>query len=780
MTLPVYICSIAKNEEKHVRRWAESAREADGIFLLDTGSSDNTIAIAKECGVTVFEKTYDKWSFAVARNDLRDMLPDHDAWLVNLDLDEVLIPNWREYWKNIPNNATRLRYRYIWNWNADGTPGVEYHGDKIVRRHSHKWVNKVHEVNVTREGYEEIQHFLPGFEIHHHADITKSRGSYLPLLLEDVAENPNNDRNTYYAARELFFYNRYEEATELFKRHLTMPESVWPPERAWSMRYMAKMHPGQAEHWHLRACAEYPTGAEVWTDLAKYYYEKRDWAGMYFAAKRALGCELYKGLYLTEPDAYGWWPQDLAALSAYNLGLYKEAIHHGRIAHELNPSDERVKNNLFFYKNKLSSATVVIPTKSNFEGLDAVIKQLMSDNKVAKIVVVADGKETFDQLDFVPASVTKAFVERGSGIHRMWNIGMMYAKPGSHVFFLNDDVSLAENCVTELVAALDEDESIGLVSPQYSQVLSLFDIETKTTCRGRYDGTGGIAGFAMMLAADLVPYFVFDEKMKWWWGDDLLVDWVCKIAERRCVITKRTSCLHYHSQTIKNNPPENFAAIVENDKLIYERASRHFDDALPLKAEIYFNNLPSMTHRGAIDIHEHLLTLRNLATECEHVTEFGTRFGISTAALICGQPDKVVTYDLNAQFFEPYRFETEALAQTAGVEFQTVEGDVLGVDIEETELLFIDTFHTYNQLTAELSKHSRKVKKYIVLHDTVTYGTRDEEPYDNGMVSTYLDGLQRASTGLWMALEDFLEGNADWKLDIHYENNNGLTVLKRM
>jgi len=351
--LPVYVCSIAKNEAAHVRRWAESAKDADGIFMLDTGSSDETIAIAKECGVTVFEKTYDKWSFAVARNDLRDMLPDHDAWLINLDLDEVLIPNWREHWKDIPDIATRVRYRYIWNWKPDGTPGVEYHGDKIVRRHSHKWVNKVHEVNVVCEGYEEIQHFLPGFEIHHHADNTKSRGSYLPLLLEDVAENPDNDRNTYYCARELFFYGRHEEATALFKRHLTMPQSVWPPERAWSMRYLAIMNPNEAEQWLLRACGEYPTGAEVWTDLAKHYYGKQNWAGMYYAAKRALDCQMYKGLYLTEPDAYGWWPHDMVALAAHNINVDFEAYVHGCIAAELSPEDERLKKNLEFYAERI-------------------------------------------------------------------------------------------------------------------------------------------------------------------------------------------------------------------------------------------------------------------------------------------------------------------------------------------------------------------------------------------------------------------------------------------
>lgn len=353
MTLPVYVCSIAKNEAKHVRRWAESAKDADGIFLLDTGSTDDTVAIARECGVTVFEKTYERWSFAVARNDLREMLPDHDAWLVNLDLDEVLIPNWREYWKDIPDLANRIRYRYIWSWREDGTPAVEYHGDKLVRRHSHKWINKVHEVNTIQEGFVETQHFLPGFEIHHHADNTKSRSNYLPLLLEDVAENPNNDRNVYYCARELFFHGRFEEATTLFKRHLAMPESVWPPERAWSMRYLAMMNPDEAEQWHLRACAEYPAGAEVWTDLAKYYYNKQKWAGMYYAAKRALECQHTKGLYLTEPDAYGYWPHDMAALAAHNIPVDYEALVHGVIALELNPTDERLKKNVEFYAERV-------------------------------------------------------------------------------------------------------------------------------------------------------------------------------------------------------------------------------------------------------------------------------------------------------------------------------------------------------------------------------------------------------------------------------------------
>ena len=570
MTLPVYVCSIAKNEAKHVRRWAESAKGADAIYMLDTGSDDDTVAIARECGVIVFEKKYDDWSFARARNDLREMLPDHDAWLINLDLDEVFKDGWRDHWKDIPNEANRIRYRYIWNWKADGVPGVEYHGDKLVRRHSHKWVNKVHEVNVTQEGFVETQHFLPNFEIWHHADNTKSRSNYLPLLLEDIAENPNNDRNTYYGARELFFNGLIEQATALFKRHLVMPESIWPPERAWSMRYLATMHPDEAEYWLLRACGEYPNGAEVWTDLAKYYYKIENWIGMYFAAKRAVTIPYSAGLYLTEPDAYGWWPNDMVALAAHRIGLTNEALKYGEIAVNLNPTDQRLKDNLFFYKKALTGVTVVIPTKSNINGLTTLISALMGSDSMFRVVVVGDGTETKKMLQALPNSIIKTYVPRGSGISAMWNHGMQLANPGDHVLFLNDDVTINTSTVSGLIAALAEDSRIGLVCPKYAGDSNV-DIVSQTTCRGRYDGTGGISGFAMMLASDLVPHFRFDERMMWWYSDDDLVNWVNKKANRLCVISAKARCTHGHSVTIANDPPDNFNKQVEIDRQLYEQ-----------------------------------------------------------------------------------------------------------------------------------------------------------------------------------------------------------------
>jgi hypothetical protein len=151
----------------------------------------------------------------------------------------------------------------------------------------------------------------------------------------------------------------------------------------------------------------------------------------------------------------------------------------------------------------------------------------------------------------------------------MWNLGLSLADADSHVAFINDDVSLDNDCMSSLCAALDEDERIGLVCPKYAGDSDV-DIVSHGVCQGRYDGTGGMAGFCMMLANDLVPQWQFDERMKWWYGDNDLVNWVNITKGRLCVISGKTRCLHAHSQTITNDPPANFAELVYIDKIIFE------------------------------------------------------------------------------------------------------------------------------------------------------------------------------------------------------------------
>ena len=91
--LKINVYAIAKNEEQFVKRWVNSMKEADNIYVLDTGSTDNTVKLLKELGVKVEVKEINPWRFDVARNESLKLIPKDADICISLDLDEVLIPN---------------------------------------------------------------------------------------------------------------------------------------------------------------------------------------------------------------------------------------------------------------------------------------------------------------------------------------------------------------------------------------------------------------------------------------------------------------------------------------------------------------------------------------------------------------------------------------------------------------------------------------------------------------------------------------------------------------
>jgi len=342
----VGVYAIAKDEAAFVERWARSAEEADYRLILDTGSSDATVTLARDLGVDVKVHSFSPWRFDEARNLSLAMLPADADLCIALDLDEVLQPGWRDALEKAAEEGwTRPRYLYTWSWNDDGSPGLTYYGDKIHSRKGYRWKHPVHEVLVP-DGIEERQGVVD-LEIHHHPDSTKSRGQYLPLLELAVREDPEDDRNAFYYARELYYYGRREEAVQEFLRHLGLPKATWAPERARSMRFLAELLPGAREAWLLRACGECPNRREPWVDLAQHYYETGNWAGCFSAASRALGISHRPVEYLSEPHAWGAKPWDLAALAAYHLGL--DAVGLGKEALSRAPEDERLRGNLDWY-----------------------------------------------------------------------------------------------------------------------------------------------------------------------------------------------------------------------------------------------------------------------------------------------------------------------------------------------------------------------------------------------------------------------------------------------
>ena len=87
--MKVCVYAISKNEEKFVHRWVESMKEADEIYVLDTGSTDSTVALLEEAGVHVTVEEFNPWRFDVARNRSLELVPDDCDICVCTDLDEV-------------------------------------------------------------------------------------------------------------------------------------------------------------------------------------------------------------------------------------------------------------------------------------------------------------------------------------------------------------------------------------------------------------------------------------------------------------------------------------------------------------------------------------------------------------------------------------------------------------------------------------------------------------------------------------------------------------------
>ncbi len=163
------------------------------------------------------------------------------------------------------------------------------------------------------------------------------------------------------------------------------------------------------------------------------------------------------------------------------------------------------------------------------------------------------------------------------------------------------------------------------------------------------------------------------------------------------------------------------------------------------------------------DINEHLPVLKDYASRSKLVTEFGVRGVVSTWALIAGRPDRVTSYDLTSPGDEML-CQIRSVAAEVGVAFRFFQANVLKIEIAPTDLLFVDTYHVYTQLIAELNLHAKRVSKWIILHDTETFGEQGEASSEKGLNH---------------ALREFLGLNPEWLVVEHFKNNNGLTVIKR-
>jgi len=162
------------------------------------------------------------------------------------------------------------------------------------------------------------------------------------------------------------------------------------------------------------------------------------------------------------------------------------------------------------------------------------------------------------------------------------------------------------------------------------------------------------------------------------------------------------------------------------------------------------------------DINEHLPTLLKYGKLVDHITEFGVRNGRSTVAWWYANPKILRCYDID--LCDIHQRLMVGMERPDRLDYKFIRADILEVEIEETDLIFFDTFHSYGQLKKELFLHGNKSRQYLMFHDTVTYGERGEDCLKPGIMA---------------AIDEFMLENSHWLIKEVFTNNNGLIILRR-
>lgn len=333
-------------------------KEADEIYVLDTGSSDNSVFLLKKLGIRVYQEIINPWRFDVARNKSLELLPSDCDICVCTDLDEVFMPGWRvELEKKWMPYTTKLKYTYNWSIDDNGRALVSFLYEKIHSRQGYRWVNPVHEV--LSASIKEIISINEKIILNHYPDCNKSRKSYLPLLELSVKENPNNDRNLHYLGREYMYYHKWNKCIDTLIKHLKHPNALWHDERCASMRFIARSYINlkrydEALMWYDKAIKEASYLREPYIEKAFLEYNNKNWIEVIKLCRKALRIKVIPKTYINEVFCLDDNIYDLLSIAYYYQKDYKKAFFYIKKAYKINPTNKHIKNNYSFISEIIS------------------------------------------------------------------------------------------------------------------------------------------------------------------------------------------------------------------------------------------------------------------------------------------------------------------------------------------------------------------------------------------------------------------------------------------
>lgn len=356
----VSVCMIVWNEEELLPKALASVEGlADEIIVVDTGSKDNTMEVARGFGARVFSGI-DRMHKGEARNHaLRAASGD---WCVVLDADEQIADpvGFREFLEGTDANSVFIRLAFM---DKSDNQTLSYHQMRAWPKGQFFYKYRAHEVPIPAGEWGKIARTDFVWEHRPPPDRAWKTDYTLNRLLLDVKENPDDPRPIYYLGRQFRYRGEWKEAAKWLERYLENPGR--DSADAWMDLSLCYAGLGQTQKriqaLH-QACAAMPMRRDWWGTLASIYHEQGNDSLAADLLKLALNIPFPENSYATH-SWYGPYIHDLLSRCLWKLQRYEEGMPQAREAVALAPDNRRLWTNLAFFEDILthSKAGIVGP-----------------------------------------------------------------------------------------------------------------------------------------------------------------------------------------------------------------------------------------------------------------------------------------------------------------------------------------------------------------------------------------------------------------------------------
>ena len=429
---------------------------------------------------------------------------------------------------------------------------------------------------------------------------------------------------------------------------------------------------------------------------------------------------------------------------------------------------------------------IIIPTMWAAKGFVDALQSYVACPTVNKIIIIDNNKsERPKHLVLQHEKIELVSFGKNVYVNPAWNEGVQRATT-KVIGIINDDINVPDE-IFKMVYQQDFSD-IGVIGVN---LRGAFDKQGKYdnfTIGKHQDGTDRIVklnynrnqpigsqawafGICMFMLRE--KYTPIPSLYQVWYGDDYLTQHASTVY---AINTNRISGKISETLEKHRDPDSDISKRIELDSKNLVRFDHFtnsktwdiprnmiskYNEERKVKKGV-FKELYDAARKTPSDINENLHILYEHALECANVVEMGVRTGVSTTAFLHAGM-RLRSYDIQLNSNVGKWFDT---AKDMGRDVDYIKADVLNIEIEQCDMLFIDTLHTYKQLKQELKLHGNKANKYIAFHDTNTFGLRDE--------------VGSGRNGLLSAVIEFIMDNPHWRFKVYKTNNNGLTVLERV